>query len=727
MMALVRRHRFQKVLVLAGVSCCMCVLIVCPCEVSAQPCDEPVGGYLSGDITRDCYVNMRDFVALKTYWGGCTDSDDPDCFRATLDEPQLVHPVALPGTSGLAIYAICPTEKVFADTDLSLEPDLVSNGDIKMSLARNESEQFVLVLRPTTSLSDITIAFDPLQGPATIPADNCSWRRIIDVYVAGISIYYGLGGWETGMVPDPLSGDEAFTAAADENARLLVDVAIPEQTPAGKYSGAIKIMAGVSVLATVPLSIEVWDITLAAPSGFKVAASNTGIPELTDLGVTHHKYGAEGLTWYYDWVFELLTLYTTDYANSMHDFIDVAGAAAVALPPSLLGYGDVLLHSYLNTGVPVGSASFWPIYEEFMTKMGDFYRANGWEDNVYWWMMDEIAVDHHPLCEQLAILGKQHFPELDIWLVTEAMNDGLAAALDGWVVPWHFFLTTVDDIPEWDHYRNDLGLTLYAYMNSLYFINADWNFRANRYFAPVLAKYSYEGALWYALQDYVADPCDPRDVLEQVWDKALIGIGNPPGNHMYGGGYLIYPPRSGETDYHSSLRWENFQQGIDEYDLLQVLKERVATVSAQLPLSSCSPACQDMLSLDNIVRHWGAMLASEFRFLPDNYRSDGAYVHRFRQLLAHEITGMLEAPLVLLDCPMSSWTTDQASITLQGVCQAGTQISVGDQIVGGLGNQQLLEFSIEHPLNVGTNLISVLVADDKGNVKILYREIIYTP
>ena len=529
------------------------------------------------------------------------------------------------------------------------------------------------------------------------------------------------------MVPDPLSGDEAFTAVADENARLLVDVAIPEQTPAGQYSGAIKIMAGASVLTTVPLSIEVWDVTLAATSGFKVAAASTGVSELTDLGITHHKYGAEGLGWNYDWVFELLTLDTTDYANSMSEFIDVAGAAAVALPPSLLGYGNILSPSYLSTGTTVGSTSFWPIYEQFMTQMGNFYRANGWEDNVYWWMMDEVAVEHHPLCEQLATLGKQYYPELDIWLITEAMNDGLAAALDGWVVPWHFFLTTVDDIPEWDHYRQDLGLTLYAYMNSLYFINADWNFRANRFFAPVLAKYSYEGALWYAMQQYVPDPTDPRDVLEQVWDKALIGIGTPPGNHMYGGGYLIYPPRPGETENHSSLRWENFQQGIDEYDLLQVLRERIATVSAQLPLSSCSPACQDMLSADKMVRHWGAMLASEFRFLPDNYRSDGAYVHRFRQLLAHEITGMLEAPLVLLDCPMSSWETSESTVTLQGVCQAGAQISVGDQIVGGLGNQQLLEFSIEHPLNVGTNLISVLVADVTGNVKILHREIIYTP
>ncbi|MBN1771806.1 MAG: DUF4091 domain-containing protein [Deltaproteobacteria bacterium] len=69
------------------------------------------------------------------------------------------------------------------------------------------------------------------------------------------------------LVPfvDPYSGAPAgapFDVAADRNQPVWVDVFVPEDTLAGTYTGTIRVTAEGLVGASVPLTVEVWDLVL---------------------------------------------------------------------------------------------------------------------------------------------------------------------------------------------------------------------------------------------------------------------------------------------------------------------------------------------------------------------------------------------------------------------------------------------------------------------------------
>lgn len=676
---------------------------------------------VTGDLNRDCYVNLSDLVIFSNFWQQCSRSDDVECLKLLGAKAQLVYPVKLPTASGVQLFAGSPTVKVFSSEDINARTNLMSATLLELSLAKNETEPFILTLNPSVELTAVTLSFDGLSGPAFLPASVWSWHRILEVDVPGTSNWYGISGSETGLVPDPLVPGESFTAAVDKNHSLLITIGVPTSAAAGLYQSNIHIQTSAGLLTTLPVQIEVWDIELPEARSMRTGAPSLGsggdaAQSLLDFGVTDHKYGASGLTWTWNPVMQKLTLNTTAYQASMTDLVDNRGVPKVTLPPSLLGSGSTLSTNYLSTGTKVGDSGFWPVFEQFTQKMGDFYRAHGWQDNVCWYMMDEIYEEHYPLIAEIAERAKGLFPELEILLVTNDMPDYLAENLDIWVVPWHFAVTGMDDVPHWDTLRSD-GLTLFAYMNSLYMINANWSFRAMRFYPTVLAKYGYQGNLWWAMAQYAGG--DP-------WVQACASSSDPANNkYLYGSGYLIYPPRDGETTWHSSMRWENYRQGLDEFDMLTILAARWRQTAEALGLSQFPAEIQQSLAADQAIRHWGALLSTEFRL--QSYRSDGAYIHRFRQLLAHEIEALPAWPLVLLDCPLTGWSILQDRVTLTGICDAGTVIQAGGMTAGSFDTSQAAAFTIEYPLAIGSNLITILAADKDGHAKVIYREVVREP
>ena len=638
--------------------------------------------------------------------------------------PQLCAPTQVYDSAELKVYAVSPVRKVFAKDEPSAWGKVTRKDRIQLSLGRNETEPFFLVLRPSAELKKVSISFVPeteisAGGPAHVQP-TWSYRRVAEVPVKGISKWYGMLGAETGTIPDPLLANDAFTAPVDLNSVLLVQAKTSFNVAPGPWAGSIRVHAAGRIVASIPVELEIWNIAL--PTHPKMQTLTHNLEErsraswrfLHDAGFTALKYGPDAPVVRLDENGELQIDFAK-YKQGLDVVFDELGYEYVLVPPSLLGSISRLSKSYLGLGITVGSDRFWPIFERYMKMMGDFYRTHGWEDKVIFYMFDEINEEHHALVIELARRARLHYPEVRVMISTHVMSDELAAALDAWCVPWHFFATEPGHIPNWRRWQRE-GLELWAYMNSLYTLNAKASLGANRFYPSVLAKYGYKGNFWWGIA-YNAGK-DPWTELHRHGNQK---------QGMYANGLLFYPPRdrteSGFVPWHPSLRWESYRQGLDEYDLLQLLGETLTQIGRSLG----EPAQQEVFSQERILNQWGSMLSNEFRW--HTYRRDFEYIHRFRQLLAHEIQSIRQQPLGMITVQHASgpFTTGNTA-HIHGVCAAATTVTVAGQRIAreqGFSAKKPFVFRAMVLLQPGRNLIPVTLKDGKGNAKTFYRELFY--
>ncbi len=663
-------------------------------------------------------------AVLCFFLAGSVSAQDarPSAVSETL--PQLCAPTRVFDSGKLKVYAVSPVRKVFSKHKPDAWGKVTTKDKLRLSMARNETEPFFLVLRPSAELKNVTISFDgtPKSDTGGRPSAEPTWsyRRVAEIPVKGISRWYGLAGFETGTIPDPLLSNEAFTAPADLNSVLLVEARTSLNIKPGLSSGSIRVHADGTLLASIPVEVNTWDIALPSKPMLQTLTHNledrsrASWSFLHEAGFTALKYGPDAPAVRLDKTGELHVDFT-EYKKGLDVVFDELGYDYVLLPPSLLGYISHVSKSYLGLGLSVGSEKFWPVFDQYMKKLGDFYRANGWKDKVVFYMFDEVNEEHHELVIKLAKRAKLHFPEVTVMISTHVMSDELAAALDAWCVPWHFFATQPEHIPNWRKWQRG-GLELWAYMNSLYTLNTAASLGANRFYPSVLAKYGYKGNFWWGIA-YNGEK-DPWTELHRHGNQK---------QGMYGNGLLFYPPRkkriSGFVPWHASLRWESYRQGLDEFALMAQLGDLLTQVRRGLG----KPAQEDHFSKERSMRWWGSLLASEFRM--HTFRPDVEYVHRFRQLIAHELQTLSQRPLGIVDVEYAGGPYIASNTArIRGVCQAGTLVTVAGKRVTrqqGFSQTQPFSYRMEVRLQPGRNLIPVVLNDGKGNTKTFFRDVHY--
>ena len=632
--------------------------------------------------------------------------------QETLPAAPLQGTILLYSDENLQVFARSATLKTLPEEAL----EAGAAGVIELAAARNESEQVSLVIRPATPLSGVALSFSDLTGPGRLAASAWSWRRVASVPVPKPSVWYGLGGWQTGAIPDPLLPAAPFDAPAGENSSALLQIEIPKETAPGVYTGSVRLAAHDTAPCDLPVSLTVWDFVLPDEPTLDtmVCGADLRKPKLCALlrgsGVTHLKYGSTSLGIKYDKETTQFDIDWTTYEADLATLVRETGFRSVCLPPSLLGSQNKASGNYLSTGYAVGSEEFWPVYDRYMTEMAGGYRARGFQHNVTFNIMDEIQPNLSALATELGTRAQRLFPEADVLLTTHDMPDALAGAIDIWCVPWHFFATRPEDVYRWDMLRGR-GLELWAYMNSLYTINARWNPGAMRLFPVALAKYGYTGALWWSTTYFKG---------QNPWEAAILSFEDTKRDRRhYANGQLLYPPLPGEEEWHSSLRWENYTQGIEDFEFMVLLRERWQQAARALG----NPADDPAFSADQAMRWWGSLLAREFRV--QTFRGDPAYIHRFRQLIANEITQLLRPPLALVDCePGLACAVAADTLHVRGVCEAGTRVTVAGQPAGDFSDREPFVFVVNVPLALGINLIPIEMTGPGGASKTLFREIL---
>ncbi len=662
--------------------------------------------------------------------------------HADLPDPQLMRPVLLHDGADCAIFVRCPTQKVLPDEDLAQAEDLLRAERVELAAARGESEQVQLVLRPTAALTGLDLRFSALDGPGAIPAEAWRWERVAYTQVRRGSYHYGLRTGQSGMLPDPLEPPGPFDAPAGTNTTLLLTIEVPRDAEAGEYAGSVTVEGG-GFSATVPVALTVWEIAL--PEEHRLINYSSTVerdPEvfrrLRELDVNTLKYGAAGIEIDVD-DNGVMTLGFEEYDEQAELLLDELGFLTIGVPPTMPLTSRGPRDRYLSRPVAVGSDEFWPLFEQYMRGVGDHLRERGWADRVIWKIGDELPEEMFPLTAEMCRRAKAVWPELRILLTTNSMSDELAEHLDIWCPGWHLFAVRADEAPEQWLIRRAHGMEMWAYLNSAYMLNAEWNPGAMRLFPAALAKNGFTGALWWSLRsygggygdEYEGEP-DPwteiRPIKSERRDKTYYDFGN---------GHLLYPPREHDPVWRSSLRWEAFRQGMDEYDMLMLLEERAEAAVEKL---GAYGELEEGLQAQFAAESWASTLATGFRL--QSYRADAAWIHRFRQLIANEIEALGREPLALVSAsPLSALLSTPATIkpvsgseveltspaqaTIWGACRAGATVTINGEPVEVPPWLGYSRFSHDVTLAPGRNLITIEVTAPDGATNTFYRELLH--
>src|SRR5262249_11514190 len=146
--------------------------------------------------------------------------------------------------------------------------------------ARNESESFQVHVRANASAAlALTVTISELvdeRSNARIAADHLLVSR--EAYL-DITVRSDANG-TAGLVPDALiptvdpylhEPRAAFpvTVPAGETPSAWIAVLVPADAPSGYYGGAVTVTDGGRLLATLPVRLAIWDVTLPATASLK--------------------------------------------------------------------------------------------------------------------------------------------------------------------------------------------------------------------------------------------------------------------------------------------------------------------------------------------------------------------------------------------------------------------------------------------------------------------------
>jgi len=475
---------------------------------------------------------------------------------------------------------------------LKLHPDddrVNLGGTVQLSAARDEWESVQLVVLPLTDdvrieAVELSALKDARSGKA-LPADAARlWRVGYVVTRQPVYPVEYVGSW-----PDPLLPLEPFEVRAGELQPLWISLYVPPGTVPGTYCGQVRVTAEGGATASWPLQLRVWDLTLPRPSRLKTAFS---ILQRYDAC---RWYGFEGLP-------------PPDFRLRLHELLLEHRLNPASLYTSEMWPPREDLQWCVERGLNALNLrtvdSDKPEVIGYVREQAAWLREHGWLPLAYVYGFDEVAPDRYDDVVKAFSAVRQAVPELRR-ACTVAPNDRLEGTVDVWVPltaaydpkaaeqrrragdevwwyiccgPWHPYCNWFIDYPATDARVLFWQTHKYGVTGLLYYEVAMW--RTNLITEP-----SADGTQIPPADERVRDAIAAGKRWPDVpWNTFTFG-------HYNGDGLLVYPGRD-QTPL-PSLRLEVIRDGIEDYDLLSVLRETRDAVMA----SPRAKAHRDLLAL----------------------------------------------------------------------------------------------------------------------------------
>ena len=498
---------------------------------------------------------------------------------------------------------------------------------ILIRAARNEAEAAQLVIRPAAPLHDLTLTVTELTGKRhgqKIGRAAVDLLRVRYVMIATPSDRSGTQGpW-----PDPLppvAGPLALPA--EQNQPIWIRVTVPKDAAAGIYTGSIGLQAD-GFSARVPLRVEVYDFALpdrmTCSTAFGVRTGNIfryhGATDMADkrrvLDLYWRNFAAHHIAPYDPAPLDPIRVTWPDIAPAgskdsaqdsspaeslqvSFDFSawDRAMAGAIdrdhfnSFRLAIAGLGGGTFHAIRQPslrGFAEGTPEYQTLFQSYCGQIEAHLRAKGWLDEAFVYWFDEPAPKQYAFVKNgflklkraapgiRRMLTEQVEPQLvggpNIWCpVTSGYNPAQAERRRAEGEQFWWYVCTSPKAPYAGLFIDHAGTEMRVWLWQTW----------QRQIAGILV---WQTTYWTSSCAYPDAPQNPYDD-PMAWRSGYDtpkGTRKPWGN---GDGRFVYPPEScGTADPDrtqiagpvDSIRWEMLRDGIEDYEYLAILRQRLA-------------------------------------------------------------------------------------------------------------------------------------------------------
>lgn len=447
------------------------------------------------------------------------------------------------------------------------------HGSAEIALARNEEESTqITIVALDEEVEKIRLEVGELRSRngELLPAEQVSIWRIDFVQTVPPQYYAGPVGWWPDVV---FPAQEAERIAKGENQAFWVTVATSENTRAGDYQGEIRVYQNEELQYTLDLNVRVWDLTLPQPGRFEVVGCFH--PYMLRNFYRWDKIKEDVVA---DWNRFIVrkrwnpTLYfstgITPSGKALEAVLD-EGLNAVNLidPSKFLDRDESRTYS-------------WPteeqerkLTEELLKAKNDFLEAGGTDQTKLYLAGFDEQHDRaqYGLMKHVFELAKSVIPEAKIMTTTTYPPlDELAGAVDTWVP---LLGSESEDLLERQAAGDELHFYVYAHPYRPYPNPSliDYPGMDGRITFWLASKKGYTGFLHYLFNGWRMN----NDLEGPRWPETdWIPYASSNQSSRNGAGYFLYPGPDEQPV--ASVRMEHVRDGIEEWEMLEMLKERVA-------------------------------------------------------------------------------------------------------------------------------------------------------
>jgi hypothetical protein len=468
------------------------------------------------------------------------------------------------------------------------------DGKITIYAAKNENENFQIILLPSTSM-DIEISITDMIHDSDLISNN-----LVSIYQVGyistIDRDENYNDVDYGMLPDPLIPiSSAISLDQGINQPIWFKVRIPGTAQEGLYTGTITLTAN-SQIRVIPIELLVYDFALpdnpSLQSQFGVTSSASGSfgkfynldtydERLELLKKFYDKFEENRLNpiniaYYY--LYDFWDAFTFDCTND--ELVDVD---FTLMDPIYEYCADTLGFKHIrfpitNT-IPVRwdrqngvgckdyswdnyqlSDEFKKVQKEYIDIVSEHFEQKGWMENSVVYLTDEPCAytqsfaypSSHPsygLVKQYYDHIKDSNPKLK-WVQTENVESSLYDHTDLW-------------IPGYKQYSEYDADERRIYGQEAWWYNVGSRIQTPGVKTRAILWDSYSRNL-DGILDWGVNYWTYNTVNENPWEGTTRG----------GDGYLLYPGTDVglEDDFVSSIRWENLGDGMEDYEYLKLLE-----------------------------------------------------------------------------------------------------------------------------------------------------------
>ena len=614
------------------------------------------------------------------------------------------------------VWATSDLVRVFEDG--FARPDKSPAG-LQLFGLRQETLSAQCVIEAHADLKAVSVAVTPLKqadGSATIRPENISWSFVGSIHIEQNTpklrksdLLRAAPAW----FPDFLTEERSCACTKDSLKAVYLTICIPRDAEPGEYHADVQVTAD-DVRASVPLKLTVYPLQLPDERHLMVTEwySTHAFQQFHGIDSTDSerffavlRTYAENMAQHRQNVFrvslELIRSTRGADGRLQFDFSAFDRWAQVFWETGRMdrletgfvaefGEGgwssrEIALRDFSvrdearGQTVRMAGAEFLP---EFLPALVEHLRAKGWLEKTLFHICDEPSNHNVMAWREASAFVHRHAPDLRRMDAIETPH--CQDQLEVWVPKLDHLTTWQRQYEQAQRQGNELWFYTVGIFQSGSLPNktADVPLIESRLMHWLNYRYGLTGYLHWGFNAWTDDPI------------------NAPGQHR-GDGWHVYPKRDGLLN---SLRWEQMRNGIQDYECLWLLENKISQMRGTL-----SPRVADVIQ----PSERGVEIAAQVVRSYGDYTREPAVLYAARRQVIAELLDLDVSPRVILQTnpPEHTAVFRNCAIDVHGWCEPGTKIAINGSEIPVASDGLFLE-----QLSASANgKITVEAVGDKGH------------